>query len=76
MLLDACAVCRKNVDIPILKSSSRISTRLNYLCPQFFPASGFCTIPNSNFSIPGSLTSSEVSCDLEEEISVSVDNNS
>lgn len=26
---------------PILKASSRITARLNYLCPQFFPAPGF-----------------------------------
>ncbi|XP_074285342.1 tRNase Z TRZ3, mitochondrial [Silene latifolia] len=31
----------KNVEIPVLKSSARIAARLNYLCPQFFPASGF-----------------------------------
>ncbi|XP_042454477.1 tRNase Z TRZ3, mitochondrial-like [Zingiber officinale] len=29
-----------NMEIPILKSSSRISSQLNYLCPQFFPAPG------------------------------------
>ncbi|XP_059640695.1 tRNase Z TRZ3, mitochondrial-like [Cornus florida] len=34
----------KNVEIPILKSSARISTRLNYLCPQFFPAPGFWSL--------------------------------
>ncbi|XP_039125249.1 tRNase Z TRZ3, mitochondrial-like isoform X1 [Dioscorea cayenensis subsp. rotundata] len=28
----------KNVEIPILRSSARISSRLNYLCPQLFPA--------------------------------------
>ncbi|KAJ3694530.1 hypothetical protein LUZ60_010010 [Juncus effusus] len=31
----------KNMEIPILQASARISSRLNYLCPQFFPASGF-----------------------------------
>ncbi|GAB2250152.1 hypothetical protein Droror1_Dr00013511 [Drosera rotundifolia] len=31
----------RNVQIPILKSSARLAARLNYLCPQFFPASGF-----------------------------------
>lgn len=30
-------VCRKNMEIPILKSSARVTSRLNYLCPQFFP---------------------------------------
>ncbi|KAL9859818.1 TRNase Z TRZ3 [Arabidopsis thaliana] len=32
---------RKNMAFPILKASSRIAARLNYLCPQFFPAPGF-----------------------------------
>ncbi|KAF8080760.1 hypothetical protein N665_0924s0025 [Sinapis alba] len=31
----------KNMEFPILKASSRIIARLNYLCPQFFPAPGF-----------------------------------
>ncbi|ESQ30237.1 hypothetical protein EUTSA_v10011231mg [Eutrema salsugineum] len=31
----------KNMEFPILKASSRITARLNYLCPQFFPAPGF-----------------------------------
>ncbi|PHT88795.1 hypothetical protein T459_10901 [Capsicum annuum] len=35
----------KNVEIPILKSSARIATRLNYLCPQFFPSPGFWSLP-------------------------------
>lgn len=63
ILLDACVISRKNVEIPILKASARIFTRLNYLCPQFFPAPGFW----SNCSIPGSLSSSEVCCDVLEE---------
>lgn len=29
------------MEFPILKASSRITARLNYLCPQFFPAPGF-----------------------------------
>ncbi|XP_021746359.1 tRNAse Z TRZ4, mitochondrial-like isoform X2 [Chenopodium quinoa] len=28
----------KNMNIPILKSSARITNQLSYLCPQFFPA--------------------------------------
>ncbi|CAN8321520.1 unnamed protein product [Cochlearia groenlandica] len=36
---------RKNIEFPILSSSSRIAARLNYLCPQFFPATGFWTCP-------------------------------
>ncbi|KAJ9568342.1 hypothetical protein OSB04_004308 [Centaurea solstitialis] len=34
----------KNVEIPILQSSARVAARLNYLCPQFFPAPGFWSI--------------------------------
>ncbi|KAK4349944.1 hypothetical protein RND71_029257 [Anisodus tanguticus] len=55
----------KNVEIPILKSSARIATRLNYLCPQFFPSPGFWSLPQlksllsvskapSEFSLPSS----------------------
>jgi ribonuclease Z len=29
------------MEIPILKGSARISSRLNFVCPQFFPSSGF-----------------------------------
>ncbi|EPS72469.1 hypothetical protein M569_02288, partial [Genlisea aurea] len=34
----------KNVEIPVLKSSSRIAARLNYLCPQFFPSPGIWSL--------------------------------
>nr|GMD72478.1 zinc phosphodiesterase ELAC protein 2-like isoform X1 [Ipomoea batatas] len=34
----------KNIEIPILRSSARASTRLNYLCPQLFPAPGFWSL--------------------------------
>lgn len=50
---------KKNVEVPILKASARIATRLNYLCPQFFPAPGFWSSPNQNCSKPGFLASSE-----------------
>ncbi|KAF2301178.1 hypothetical protein GH714_020667 [Hevea brasiliensis] len=40
----------KNVEIPILKSSARIAARLNYLCPQFFPAPGFWSLKQVNSS--------------------------
>ncbi|KAI4355610.1 hypothetical protein L6164_004367 [Bauhinia variegata] len=56
---------KKNVEIPILKSSARIAARLNYLCPQFFPAPGFWSLPSHNSSIPGSLVSSEGSVSAE-----------
>lgn len=55
----------KNVEIPILKSSARIATSLNYLCPQFFPSPGFWSLPQlkslpsvskgpNEFSLPAS----------------------
>ncbi|GAU10965.1 hypothetical protein TSUD_112590 [Trifolium subterraneum] len=50
---------KKNVEVPILKASARIATRLNYLCPRFFPAPGFWSLANQNRSKPGSLASSE-----------------
>ncbi|KAH0707918.1 hypothetical protein KY290_010340 [Solanum tuberosum] len=34
----------KNIEIPILKSSSRVAARLNYLCPQLFPFPGFWSL--------------------------------
>ncbi|KAF3943982.1 hypothetical protein CMV_029511 [Castanea mollissima] len=49
----------KNVAIPILKSSARIAARLNYLCPQFFPAPGFWSLQQLNYSAPESSASSE-----------------
>ncbi|KAK9102359.1 hypothetical protein Sjap_019613 [Stephania japonica] len=38
----------KNMEIPILKSSARIAARLNYLCPQFFPAPGIWSIQSQS----------------------------
>ncbi|XP_073139799.1 tRNAse Z TRZ4, mitochondrial-like isoform X2 [Henckelia pumila] len=34
----------RNIEVPIMKASARIATRLNYLCPQFFPATGFWSL--------------------------------
>lgn len=48
------------MEIPILKSSARIAARLNYLCPQFFPAPGFWSLPHLNHLVPESIASSEV----------------
>ncbi|GAB2293508.1 tRNAse Z trz4, mitochondrial [Dionaea muscipula] len=48
----------KNLQIPILKSSARIAARLNYLCPQFFPAPGFWPVPCMD-SLAHNNTSSE-----------------
>ncbi|XP_062156167.1 tRNAse Z TRZ4, mitochondrial [Alnus glutinosa] len=50
---------KKNVEIPILKSSARIAARLNYLCPQFFPAPGFWSLQQLNYSAPDSIASRE-----------------
>ncbi|MED6204816.1 tRNAse Z trz4, mitochondrial [Stylosanthes scabra] len=50
---------KKNVDIPILKASARIASRLNYVCPQFFPAPGFLSDLDHDFSELGPLASSE-----------------
>lgn len=49
----------KNVEIPILKSSARIAARLNYLCPQFFPAPGFWSLTHLKKSRPDSILSGE-----------------
>lgn len=59
----------KNVEIPILKSSARVAARLNYLCPQFFPATGFWSLPHLNGSTPGFQTPSETNSKLCESIS-------
>lgn len=40
----------KNIEIPILQSSARVAARLNYLCPQFFPAPGFWSLQPANCS--------------------------
>ncbi|CAA7057986.1 unnamed protein product [Microthlaspi erraticum] len=47
----------KNMEFPILKASSRITARLNYLCPQFFPAPGFWSPQhvNNNSCVGSSL---------------------
>jgi hypothetical protein len=38
----------KNMEIPILKGSARISSHLNFVCPQLFPSSGFWSEQPSN----------------------------
>ncbi|KAF3450715.1 hypothetical protein FNV43_RR06804 [Rhamnella rubrinervis] len=52
---------RKNAEIPILKSSARIAARLNYLCPQFFPAPGFWSLQHLDCSEADTIFSSESS---------------
>ncbi|XVF24938.1 hypothetical protein REPUB_Repub13aG0170700 [Reevesia pubescens] len=49
----------KNLEVPILKSSARIAARLNYLCPQFFPAPGFWSLQHLNYSSSNAIASSE-----------------
>ncbi|XP_042499299.1 tRNase Z TRZ3, mitochondrial-like isoform X2 [Macadamia integrifolia] len=49
----------KNLEIPVLKSSARITARLNYLCPQFFPAPGFWSLQHLKNSMPEYITSCE-----------------
>ncbi|XP_039009283.1 tRNAse Z TRZ4, mitochondrial-like [Hibiscus syriacus] len=41
---------KRNLEFPILKSSARVASRLNYLCPQFFPAPGFLSFQHLNYS--------------------------
>ncbi|PKA59063.1 ribonuclease Z [Apostasia shenzhenica] len=51
----------KNIEVPILKSSDRISSRLNYLCPQLFPAAGLRYLRDvGSSSTIGTTDSSEV----------------
>ncbi|KAJ0989419.1 hypothetical protein J5N97_007775 [Dioscorea zingiberensis] len=50
----------ENVEIPILRSSARISARLNYLCPQLFPAPGFWSLHQINDPSLKADTSCEV----------------
>ncbi|PSS07413.1 Zinc phosphodiesterase ELAC protein like [Actinidia chinensis var. chinensis] len=52
---------KKNIEVPILKASARIAARLNYLCPKFFPAPGFWSIPHLNGSAPGALSEAPAS---------------
>ncbi|CAH9095462.1 unnamed protein product [Cuscuta europaea] len=49
----------KNIEIPILKASARVATRLNYLSPQLFPAPGFWSLKQLNGLPPSSIFASE-----------------
>ncbi|KAK4778034.1 hypothetical protein SAY87_018221 [Trapa incisa] len=51
----------KNAEIPILSASARISARLNYLCPQFFPAPGFWSSKQSGLSLDSSFSYKDIS---------------
>ncbi|GMI93786.1 tRNAse Z4 [Hibiscus trionum] len=50
---------KNNLEVPILKSSARVASRLNYLCPQFFPAPGFLSLQHLNYSASDDINSSE-----------------
>ncbi|KAL8170576.1 hypothetical protein V2J09_022380 [Rumex salicifolius] len=49
----------KNAEIPILQSSARVAARLNFLCPQFFPASGVGPITSNSSLVHSSNSSAE-----------------
>ncbi|KAK2971154.1 hypothetical protein RJ640_008578 [Escallonia rubra] len=49
----------RNVEIPILKASARTAARLNYLCPQIFPAPGFWSLQPLKCLATGTIASSE-----------------
>lgn len=63
----------ENMKIPIFKSSARISSRLNYLCPQLFPHPG---VWPSKHGVTSSVTDSIVSHKAHSEFvdSVSAEN--
>ncbi|KAG1335050.1 tRNAse Z TRZ4, mitochondrial [Cocos nucifera] len=62
----------RNMELPILKSSARISSRLNYLCPQFFPAHGFWSLHQiNNFSFESNESCEDSSTPCE---SISAEN--
>ncbi|KAK6912030.1 tRNase Z endonuclease [Dillenia turbinata] len=63
----------KNVEIPIPKSSSRIAARLNHVCPQLFPATGFWSQQHMSKLFSDSIASSEDSLSKYSE-SISAEN--
>lgn len=48
------------MEVPILKSSARITSRLKYLCPQLFPALGLRSVNQTN----GLCLTSDGSCEV------------
>ncbi|MCL7045921.1 hypothetical protein MKW94_020503 [Papaver nudicaule] len=52
---------KKNMEIPILKSSARMAARLNHLCPNFFPSRGFWSHQHLNNGDQNIMASSVVS---------------
>lgn len=49
----------KNIGVPILKSSARITNRLSYLCPQFFPAPASLSLCHQNSVVASFADASE-----------------
>eukprot|EP01018_Ginkgo_biloba_P002572 Gb_04947 [translate_table: standard] len=50
----------KNTEFPILKSSARLSSRLNFLCPQLFPVPGFRSLGVADASEACSIQTNQV----------------
>ncbi|KAL6850226.1 hypothetical protein ACP4OV_020853 [Aristida adscensionis] len=53
----------KNMEIPILKGSARISSRLNFVCPQLFPSSGFWSVGAANDGLEKNKNTSSETCE-------------
>ncbi|XP_078431873.1 tRNAse Z4 [Wolffia australiana] len=49
----------KNSQIPIIRSSARITSRLNYLCPRLFPTQGFWPVQEISCGLQDLNTSTE-----------------
>ncbi|XP_014754632.1 tRNase Z TRZ3, mitochondrial isoform X3 [Brachypodium distachyon] len=54
----------KNMEIPILKGSSRISSCLNFVCPQLFPSFGFWPVePATDVDLEENKSTSSQTCE-------------
>ncbi|KAL5226405.1 hypothetical protein ABZP36_014670 [Zizania latifolia] len=54
----------KNIENPILKGSSRISSRLHFVCPHLFPSSGFWPVePVNDVNLENNKISSLQACE-------------
>ncbi|OIT33758.1 hypothetical protein A4A49_07384 [Nicotiana attenuata] len=58
---------RKHETTPILESSARIATRLNYLCPQLFPAPSLLSVQNDDVAAPNFKGSISKVCGISAE---------
>ncbi|XP_026385349.1 tRNAse Z TRZ4, mitochondrial-like [Papaver somniferum] len=52
---------KKNMEIPILRTTTKMAARLNYLCPNFFPSCGFLDRPDIYMCEQDSIASKMVS---------------